>query len=103
MFTEFYKLDPDKKVERLESVSPENARPDQNSQKQILTEFITISEKLKDLDPEEINIKVNASLEMFAVCVCSPEKVITDVKIRGNLTVLQRGTTWVDFWKTSVL
>ena len=45
--------------------------------------LILFVEKLKDIDPEEINIKVNASLEMFAVCVCSPEKVITDVKIRG--------------------
>ena len=42
------------------------------------------TEKLKDIDPEEINIKVKATLEMFAVYVCSPEKVITDVKIKGT-------------------
>ena len=36
------------------------------------------------MDPEEININVKATLNLFSVCVCSEEKVITDVKIKGN-------------------
>ena len=43
-----------------------------------------ISEKQKEVDPEEVNISVKATLDMFAVCVCSEEKVLTNVEIKGK-------------------
>ncbi|XP_060551931.1 intermembrane lipid transfer protein VPS13A-like [Ruditapes philippinarum] len=46
-------------------------------------------------DPEVIDMSVKAALKMFSVTICSEEKLITDVKIKGieaNVTLQERQT-----------
>ncbi|XP_053387649.1 intermembrane lipid transfer protein VPS13A-like isoform X4 [Mercenaria mercenaria] len=46
-------------------------------------------------DPEVIDMSVKAALKMFSVTVCSDEKLITDVRIKGieaNVTLQERQT-----------
>ncbi|KAJ8307904.1 hypothetical protein KUTeg_014551 [Tegillarca granosa] len=53
--------------------------------------------KKKKVDPDKIDILVNAKLDEFSVSVCTEEKLITDIKIKGIVAgvTLQEAKTCV--------